>query len=405
MAVDDLWFLKARDPETGERLPAKRHGRGKRWRVRYVDDAGEKVERLFDKKVDAERFDANARADLSRGTYIAPELGRQTIKEFGEQWRAGLVYDRESSARRLEISLRLHVYPRLGGRKLAEVRRSMVQEWVKGLGHLAPRTIHQVYGYAAMLFEAAVLDRVIPATPCVGITLPAIPRDNRRIFTPEEIHALARNFRPEFVAAIYIGAGCGLRRGEMAGLELEHVDFLRREVTVRQQVIPRTGYGYVLAPPKTESSFRTVEMPRSTALALARHVELYPPRLIEVRDETVPGRVRMRQARMLFPSTTGKPLSRASWGHMWNQAARAAKLPTGAGAYHLLRHYFATALIFGGANVKTVQLALGHSKPSITLDTYLGYWPEEESDRTRHLIDNAIGEEPFVPAAGGGASC
>jgi hypothetical protein len=52
--------------------------------------------------------------------------------------------------------------------------------------------------------------------------------------------------------------------------------------------------------------------------------------------------------------------------------------------------------------VKTVQLALGHSKPSITLDTYLGYWPEEESDRTRHLIDSAIGDVPFlVPAAGG----
>lgn len=37
MAVDDLWFRRRRDPASGERLPSKRHGRGKRWRVRWND--------------------------------------------------------------------------------------------------------------------------------------------------------------------------------------------------------------------------------------------------------------------------------------------------------------------------------------------------------------------------------
>ena len=37
MAVDDLWYLRKRDPATGERLPSQRHGRGKRWRVRWID--------------------------------------------------------------------------------------------------------------------------------------------------------------------------------------------------------------------------------------------------------------------------------------------------------------------------------------------------------------------------------
>jgi integrase len=403
MAVDDLWFLKDRDPTTGERLPSKRYGRGMRWRVRYSDDSGGNPTKLFAKKGDAERFDAAVRADVARGLYIDPELGRRTVKDFGEQWREGLVYGRSASAERLEGALRLHLYPRLGHRKLGDVRRTAVQEWVKGLGHLAPRTVHQTYGYAAMLFEAAVLDRAISATPCVGIKLPEIPKDDRRIYTADEVHKLARTFDPRFSAAIYVGAGCGLRRGEMAGLELEHVDFLRREITIRQQVVPRVGFGYVLGPPKTESSYRTVEMPKATALALARHIELHPPKLIVVRDETTPGTARTREAKMVFPSATGRLLSRSIWGHMWSQACRAAKLPTGAGAYHLLRHYFATTLIFAGANVKTVQLALGHSKPSITLDTYLGYWPEEESDRTRHLIDSAIGDEPFLVAAAGGA--
>lgn len=66
-----------------------------------------------------------------------------------------------------------------------------------------------------------------------------------------------------------------------------------------------------------------------------------------------------------------------------------AGLPEGFGLRDL-RHYFATLLIFGGANVKTVQLAMGHSTPTITLNTYAGYWPDAV-DQTRALVAPALG--------------
>jgi hypothetical protein len=40
--------------------------------------------------------------------------------------------------------------------------------------------------------------------------------------------------------------------------------------------------------------------------------------------------------------------------------------------------------------VKTVQLALGHATPTITLNTYVGEWPEAV-DRTRAILDAALG--------------
>ncbi len=90
-------------------------------------------------------------------------------------------------------------------------------------------------------------------------------------------------------------------------------------------------------------------------------------------------------------------------------AARAAGLPEGFGLRDL-RHHFATVLIFGGANVKTVQLAMGHTTPTITLNTCVGYWPDA-LDRTRSLVDAALsctqsiprrlpGEKPQVMAVG-----
>ena len=52
---------------------------------------------------------------------------------------------------------------------------------------------------------------------------------------------------------VYVGAGCGLRHGEALGLEVEHIDFLRREVRIVQQLTSQAGRPPYLAPPKTKT--------------------------------------------------------------------------------------------------------------------------------------------------------
>ena len=64
MPVDDRWYRKERGPD-GQRVKSERHGRGKRWRCRYVDALGVDREKLFDRKVDADAFDVKARAGLA----------------------------------------------------------------------------------------------------------------------------------------------------------------------------------------------------------------------------------------------------------------------------------------------------------------------------------------------------
>ncbi|GGM62612.1 hypothetical protein GCM10012275_36660 [Longimycelium tulufanense] len=48
-----------------------------------------------------------------------------------------------------------------------------------------------------------------------------------------------------------------------------------------------------------------------------------------------------------------------------------------------------SALIYGGVNVKHVQLAMGHVIPTVTLNTYLEYWPDAVVP-TRSLVDDAL---------------
>lgn len=401
MAVDDLWYLSKRGAD-GERLSSGRHGRGKRWRVRWIDpETGSPTSRAFEKKSDAERHDANVRADVSRGVYVDPRAGQVLVCEHGERWRKQQLH-RDSTAERVERTLRLHVYPVLGHLHLAQVRSSHLRGWVKDRAVvLSPSTLAVAYGGILVpMFRAAVTDRLIGTSPCVGVRLPEIEGSDYTIPTPEQVHALYAALPERYRAIAYVAAGCGLRGGEVFGLELSAVNFLRREAEVRHQLKVLSGRRPFLAPPKTRTSRRTVELPEVVSTALARHLERFPAGPVELDDDTDVRNPTRRAARLLFTNANGEPIHRASWSYVWQPAVRKVGLPDGFGLRDL-RHYFATVLIFGGANVKTVQLAMGHTTPMITLNTYVGYWPDA-LDRTRSLVDAALSCTGSVPLAAAG---
>lgn len=394
MAVDDLWYSSKRVKGPDGKLlppePTRRHGRGKRYRVRWIDDTGQEQTRFFERKADADRFDANVRSDVSQGRYLDPRAGQITVAEYAKKWRRDLL-TRESTDQLMERAFRLHIVPILGGQQMGQVRTSHLKGWVKDrAAELAPTTVRVVYGYLVAMFAAATLDRVIGASPCTAaVSLPEIPDRDLVIPTPDQVHALAAALPPRYRVTAYLAAGCGLRLGEVLGLELDDVGFLRREVDVLRQLICVAGRKPYLGPVKTKTSRRTGELGAVVSEALARHVAEFPPAGVEIDDETDPRRPVRRMARLLITNSNGQPPYKSSWSHIWGPARTAAGLPDRFGI-HGLRHYYASLLIHAGASVKTVQLALGHSTPTVTLNTYVHLWPEAV-DRTRSLVDAALG--------------
>jgi integrase len=126
------------------------------------------------------------------------------------------------------------------------------------------------------------------------------------------------------------------------------------------------------------------------------HLATFPVRPEEIADETDRRTPTVRPAHLVFTRGDGRPIHRADWSHIWRPAVATAGLPSGHGLRDLC-HYFATVLIYGGANVKTAQLAMGHTTPTVTLNTYVGYWPDAV-DQTRTLVDTALGCTGVVPA-------
>jgi integrase len=289
--------------------------------------------------------------------------------------------------------------PVLGHLPVGRVRPSNVQGWVKDRSAvLAPTTLRVVYGYLNSVFASAVRDRLIASSPCVGVRLPDIDRGKRVIPSPEQVHRLALLLPARLSAAVYVAAGCGLRLGEVLGLEVEDIDFDRAEVSVRQQLKSHKGRPPYLGRPKTKTSVRVVELPEVVADALLRHLENAPDP-VEVDDDTNLRRPTRRPAALVFRSADGGPVFASTFSRTWVPVRARVGLPPRWG-FHGLRHYYATLLIHAGASVKTVQLALGHSTPTVTLNEYVHEWPDV-LDRTRSLVDGALGKPEAAATSAG----
>jgi integrase/recombinase XerD len=178
--------------------------------------------------------------------------------------------------------------------------------------------------------------------------LSARPKTGRRLprpLTPEAMLELigapdtttTRGLRDR--AMLSLAYSAGLRVSELIALRLGDVDF-------RRGVIAAFGKG---------QKRRLVPLGE---VALA-HLEEYRSALC------APGPSRLSESGLLFPSPRGRPLTRQAFWKIVKRYALRAGLPDAVHP-HRLRHSFATHLLSGGADLRSVQAMLGHADVSTT---------------------------------------
>jgi len=110
----------------------------------------------------------------------------------------------------------------------------------------------------------AVRDGRIPRNPADKVPLPRVTRGEPRFLSRDEVERLADAAGTDG-DSVRLLAYTGLRFGEMAGLRVRRVDFLRRRLTVAEavtEVAGRIEYGT----PKTTSSAPDRCRPNSSSL-------------------------------------------------------------------------------------------------------------------------------------------
>jgi integrase len=382
--VEDRWV------KDGQRTA--RYGKGRRWRARYLDPDVSERSRSFDRKLDAERFLAEVEHSKIAGTYRDPDAGRVSLRKYAGEWVQGYPED-SIRGEKIRGQLRNHILPALGSVTLEQLARrpSMVQHWITSLP-MSAGGASQVAITLSTILNAAVDDGLISRNPCKAKSLRMPRQPTRKVvpWTVQQITALRAGLPERYRAVADCAAGLGMRQGEVFGLAVDDIAFLQRTVRVARQV-KRVGGQMWFASPKGGKE-RDVPLPAPVSMALAAHIDQFPPLLVTL-PWNEPGNPRRHgqphTAALLF-THRGSCVNNSTFNTTaWRPARRGAGLD--AGGMHPLRHYYASALLAGGVDVRTLSEYLGHHDPAITLRIYTHLMPSAEG-RALRAIEKALAE-------------
>ncbi len=215
---------------------------------------------------------------------------------------------------------------------------------------------------------------MIPRNPCEGTELPKLQKYQAQVYNVATIQqALAAADSLSIYLIILLGASVGLRRGEMAALRWDDIDFAAETLTVTKNRV-HTKKAVMEKSPETQAGNRTISIGGDVTNALREAKAIYD----EVAEK--PG---FRDLGYVLCKEDGKPFHPDSITQKWERFVDKANLPKI--RLHDLRHSNATALIAAGVSAKVVQHRLGHSDVSISLNTYTHVLSDMDEDAASKL--------------------
>lgn len=209
----------------------------------------------------------------------------------------------------------------------------------------SPRSLARATSALRGFFRFLAAEGILPADPTAELQNPRRWAVLPKLLSKEEVKKLLeapdvetpRGLRDR--AMLELLYACGLRVSELAGLPLENL---------------RLADGFVLVRGKGAKE-RVVPVADASARWVARYV-----RNVRAKKRGA------ASSRWLFPGSKGRPVTRQTVFLALKAAARKAGLPAAAVSPHVLRHAFATHLVDGDADLRAVQMMLGHADIATT---------------------------------------
>jgi integrase len=262
--------------------------------------------------------------------------------------------------------------------------------------------------FARTVLNAAYRDRIIERSPFDGVKLRR-PRNRREVVLPtwEVVRAVVEGRTARTTvrmtvrqSLIAVMAGSGLREGEVLGLTMDSIDFLRKEITVKRSLnflrasnALKAGYangGFYVKEAKSEAGQgRVVPVAQWTLDVLAAWLTENPPQVEEVPRDRPDGTTMVRVA-PIFGMVKGDTASSLVRDARWGTGVKYSP--------HDLRKLFATELEQSGLPYTSVQAILGHAPVSVT-GLYVQV-TEKSLDQARDILTAAWEGASGVTAGG-----
>jgi integrase/recombinase XerD len=209
--------------------------------------------------------------------------------------------------------------------------------------NLSPRSLARLISSIRSFYRFLVLDELIPKSPAANLSTPKLWLDLPKFLTEKEVEKLLARPKEKNIrgqrdkAMLELLYATGLRVSELVTLNL-------KDLNLEQRFILCQGKG---------GKERIVPFGHSAEKALREYLQKARPKLLK------------RDNPSLFLSSRGKAFTRQGFWKMLKGYARQVDLEKKISP-HVLRHSFATHLLERGADLRSVQLMLGHSQITTT---------------------------------------
>ena len=327
---------------------------------------------------------------VSENTYQTPSY--MTMNVWIEKYQNEFLDNiKDSTRKEYEGTIRRYIKPRFGKYRLFEMNPSLIKGVYNKLqtnsakGGVSAKTIKNINGLLHSMMEKAVLLGYLQRNPLVGITLPRVEK--------KEMHAIQNEDVTRFLTAIkgnkyepvyFVDMFCGMRQGELLGLCWDCVDFKAGTITIKRQLQrERKADGeYRLVSLKNDDKSRRTFPPAPVVMEILRHVKAS-----QAEWRLALGDAYSNPMNLVFTHEDGRHLTANTIFVPFKKIVRSLGLD--AVRFHDLRHSCGLYARECGASMKEIQLMLGHSQISTTMDTY-GHKSEQLERESAERMDAFI---------------
>lgn len=334
-----------------------------------------------------------------------------TLKKWCNIWLNDIIKlsTKPNTYRNYKRTANNHIIPNFGNVRLRDLKPILIQEWLNDLCKThAAGTVITIRNHFIIILNAAIDYGYIKINP-VKRTKP--PRKSKKEIVPltdAEIKKLlyiaaegsyiyygAKQkwiedegmiyLRKSYFVVILLALTTGMRQGEIFGLKWSSINFSKKTLYVKNNMISIGGME-TLDTPKTSTSIRNILLPDKTVHTLRKwkkYQHEYGKKWSGVYSN---------EKHLVFTNSFGKMVSVTNFlKRYFRKMLRASGIDDSV-TFHTLRHTHATQLLKHGVNIKVVSERLGHSSTSVTMDIYAHALPDMQ-DSAVDKLNNIFNDE------------